>query len=69
MGWLGDNLWVTWLAIGLLLVAVETITLDFVADLRGVPASEAEAALLRAACDSCGDDPDADARPREVAAR
>jgi exonuclease SbcD len=36
------------------------IALDFVADLRGAPATEAEAALLRTACDACRDDPDAD---------
>ena len=36
------------------------ITLDFVADLRGVPASDAEAALLLAACDGCVEDPDVD---------
>ena len=45
------------------------IVLDFVADLRGVPASEAEAALLRDACDSCCDDPDADVRLTEAATR
>ena len=45
------------------------ITLDFVADLRGVPASEAEAALLRDACDACGDDPEADVRLTEAATR
>lgn len=39
------------------------IVLDFVADLRGVPATDAEAALLLDACDSCGADPDADRRP------
>jgi DNA repair protein SbcD/Mre11 len=37
------------------------ITLDFLADLRGAPASEAESALLRDACDACCEDPDADA--------
>ncbi len=36
------------------------IALDFVADLRGAPASATEAALLLAAHDACGDDPDAD---------
>jgi DNA repair protein SbcD/Mre11 len=36
------------------------IALDFVTDLRGAPASEAEAALLLSACDACRDDPDAD---------
>lgn len=45
------------------------ITLDFVADLRGVPASEAEAALLRDACDACCDDPEADVRLTEAATR
>ena len=38
------------------------ITLDFVADLRGAPASEAESALLLQACDACGQDPEADDR-------
>lgn len=38
------------------------IALDFVADLRGVPASDAESALLRDACDACCEDPDADVR-------
>ena len=36
------------------------ITLDFVADLRGVPATDAEAAVLLEACDACCDDPDVD---------
>jgi exonuclease SbcD len=36
------------------------ITLDFVAELRGVPASDAEAALLLAACDGCVEDTDVD---------
>jgi exonuclease SbcD len=36
------------------------IALDFVAELRGVPATDAEAALLRTACDACREDPDAD---------
>jgi len=36
------------------------ITLDFVADLRGAPATEAESALLREAVDACCDDPDLD---------
>ncbi len=36
------------------------ITLDFVADLRGVPATDAESALLVAACDACTHDPEAD---------
>ena len=34
------------------------IALDFVADLRGTPATPAEAALLRDAVDACCDDPD-----------
>ena len=38
------------------------IALDFVADLRGAPASADEAALLLAAHDAGHDDPDADAR-------
>ncbi|MEJ7796613.1 MAG: exonuclease SbcCD subunit D [Nocardioides sp.] len=45
------------------------IALDFVADLRGILASEAEAALLRDACDACCDDPDADVRLTEAASR
>jgi exonuclease SbcD len=45
------------------------IVLDFVADLRGVPATDAESALLRDACDSCCDDPDADVRLTEAATR
>ncbi len=36
------------------------ITLDFVADLRGIPATEEESALLLDACDACCDDPDLD---------
>lgn len=36
------------------------ITLDFVADLRGAPATAAESALLRRACDACGEDADVD---------
>ena len=36
------------------------IALDFVADLRGTPATEAEAALLLDACDGCGHDRDLD---------
>jgi exonuclease SbcD len=36
------------------------IVLDFVADLRGAPATEAESALLLDACDGCGHDPDLD---------
>jgi exonuclease SbcD len=36
------------------------ITLDFVADLRGRPATAEEAGLLQLACDSCGDDPEVD---------
>jgi exonuclease SbcD len=36
------------------------IALDFVADLRGAPATDAEAALLLTACDACREDPDAD---------
>jgi exonuclease SbcD len=36
------------------------ITLDFVRELRGAPASDDEASLLLAACDACGDDPDVD---------
>jgi DNA repair protein SbcD/Mre11 len=37
-----------------------TITLDFVAAVRGTPASPVEHALLRDACDACVSDPDAD---------
>jgi exonuclease SbcD len=36
------------------------IALDFVADLRGAPATDAESALLGTACDACREDPDAD---------
>ena len=36
------------------------VALDFVADLRGAPASDAESALLLQACDACADDPEAD---------
>jgi exonuclease SbcD len=36
------------------------ITLDFVADLRGVPATDDESRLLRDACDACCDDRDLD---------
>ena len=36
------------------------IALDFVAELRGTPASDAEARLLLDACDGCGHDPDRD---------
>jgi len=46
-------------------VAVEgrsdhAVALDFVAAMRGTPATAAEAALLRDACDACVADPDAD---------
>jgi exonuclease SbcD len=47
--------------------SVHDITLDFVADLRGSAATPDEAALLRLACDSCGEDPDADALVSEAA--
>ena len=36
------------------------VALDFVAELRGAPASDAESALLQQACDACADDPEAD---------
>ncbi|MBZ5738950.1 exonuclease SbcCD subunit D [Nocardioides mangrovi] len=36
------------------------IALDFVAELRGAPASDAEAALLQAATEACCEDPEAD---------
>ena len=36
------------------------IALDFVAELRGVPATDDESALLREACDACCDDRDLD---------
>jgi exonuclease SbcD len=36
------------------------IALEFVRELRGVPATEAESALLRQACDACTDDTDVD---------
>ena len=43
------------------------ITLDFVADLRGTPATDAESALLLAACDACCEDPDVDVLVSEPA--
>jgi DNA repair protein SbcD/Mre11 len=36
------------------------ISLDFVEELRGAPASDDESALLLQACDACADDPDVD---------
>ena len=36
------------------------IALDFVRELRGAPATEAESALLQDACDACCDDTDVD---------
>ncbi len=36
------------------------IALDFVADIRGEPATTAESALLRDACEACAHDPEAD---------
>ncbi|MCW2754310.1 MAG: Exodeoxyribonuclease subunit [Marmoricola sp.] len=36
------------------------IALDFVADVRGEPASDAESALLRDACEACANDPEVD---------
>jgi len=36
------------------------ISLDFVEELRGAPASDDESALLLEACDACAEDPDAD---------
>jgi exonuclease SbcD len=36
------------------------VALDFVADLRGVPATTDESALLQTACDACRHDPDLD---------
>src|SRR6478752_3627926 len=36
------------------------IALDFVAELRGAPATDDESALLQAACDACCEDPEAD---------
>ncbi len=36
------------------------LALDFVADLRGVPATPAESALLQTACDACAHDPERD---------
>jgi exonuclease SbcD len=36
------------------------IALDFVAAMRGAPATRAESELLLRACDACGEDPDAD---------
>ena len=37
------------------------IAVDFVAAVRGTPASAAETSLLQEACDACVHDPDADA--------
>jgi exonuclease SbcD len=36
------------------------VALDFVAEMRGAPATPDESALLRQACDACADDPDVD---------
>jgi exonuclease SbcD len=36
------------------------IALDFVAELRGAPATDAESALLQAACEACCEDPEVD---------
>jgi exonuclease SbcD len=36
------------------------VALDFVASMRGAPASPDESALLLEACDACREDPDAD---------
>jgi len=36
------------------------IALDFVRELRGTPATEAESALLQDACDACCDDTEVD---------
>jgi exonuclease SbcD len=36
------------------------VALDFVADLRGAPATQAESAVLLQACDACCEDPDFD---------
>jgi exonuclease SbcD len=36
------------------------VALDFVAELRGAPATDAESALLLRACEACADDPEAD---------
>ena len=36
------------------------VALDFVAELRGAPATDAESALLLQACDACADDPEVD---------
>ena len=36
------------------------VALDFVAELRGSPATADESALLRSACDACGEDPEVD---------
>lgn len=36
------------------------VSLDFVREMRGAPATDDESALLQAACDACTDDPDAD---------
>ncbi|WP_296603599.1 exonuclease SbcCD subunit D [Nocardioides sp.] len=44
------------------------IALDFVQQMRGGPATEAESALLLAACDACCEDPDVDMLVSEMAA-
>lgn len=49
-------------------VSDHEIARDFVAELRGRPASEAESDLLLAACDSCGHDGDLDPAPASISA-
>ncbi len=44
------------------------VALDFVEQMRGTPATEAESALLLAACDACCEDPDVDMLVSETAA-
>jgi DNA repair protein SbcD/Mre11 len=36
------------------------VTLDFVQEMRGTAATDAESDLLLSACDACADDPEAD---------
>ena len=45
-------------------VSDHQVSLDFVADVRGRPADEAESALLLEACDACGHDREADPHVR-----
>ncbi|NHC45401.1 NfeD family protein [Motilibacter aurantiacus] len=49
MGWLGEHAWAAWLAVALLLVAVETLTLDLVALMLAAGAAAAAAAAAAGA--------------------